>query len=66
MSGTPNFSGIIWTNEFDGNGNITINIPDSDLASVCDLMKFCGSNDALYESFTVDYVTRAVRSLSFF
>jgi hypothetical protein len=64
MNGTPNFSGAMWVNSFSGNGNISITIPD--LTSICNLLKFCGSDDANYDTFNVDYVTRAVKSLSFF
>ncbi len=66
MGGTPDFKGVIWTNDFTANGNISVTISPSDLESVCTLMKFCGSDDALYESFAVDYVTRAVKRLTFF
>ncbi len=66
MGGNPAFKGVIWTNDFRANGNISVTISDSDLESVCALMKFCGSDDALYESFAVDYVTRAVKRLTYF
>jgi hypothetical protein len=54
----------MWVNSFSGNGNISITIPD--LTSICNLLKFCASDDANYDTFNVDYVTRAVKSLSFF
>ena len=60
MGGTPDFKGVIWTNDFRANGNITVTISPSDLESVCGLMKFCGGDDSLYESFAIDYVTRAI------
>lgn len=65
MGGTPDFKGVIWTNDFRANGNITVTISPSDLESVCGLMKFCGGDDSLYESFAIDYVTRAVRRLTY-
>jgi hypothetical protein len=65
MGGTPDFKGVIWTNDFRANGNITVTISPSDLDSVCGLMKFCGSDDSLYESFSIDYVTRAVKRLTY-
>ena len=61
MGGTPDFKVVIWTNDFRANGNITVTISPSDLESVCGLMKFCGGDDSLYETFAIDYVTRAVR-----
>lgn len=65
MGGTPDFRGVIWTNDFRANGNISVTISPSDLESVCGLMKFCGSDDSLYESFSIDYVTRAVKRLTY-
>ncbi len=65
MGGTPDFKGVIWTNDFRANGNISVTISPSDLDSVCGLMKFCGSDDSLYESFAIDYVTRAVKRLTY-
>ncbi|MBW4530291.1 MAG: hypothetical protein KME02_06320 [Aphanothece saxicola GSE-SYN-MK-01-06B] len=65
MGGTPDFKGVIWTNDFRANGNITVTISPSDLESVCGLMKFCGTDDSLYESFAIDYVTRAVKRLTY-
>ncbi len=61
MGGTPDFKGVIWTNDFRANGNITVTISPSDVESVCSLMKFCSSDDSFYESFAIDYVTRAVK-----
>ncbi|MCT0207759.1 hypothetical protein [Synechococcus sp. CS-1332] len=61
MGGTPDFKGVIWTNDFRANGNITVTISPSDLESVCGLMKFCGSDDSMYETFAIDYITRAVK-----
>ena len=66
MGGTPDFRGVIWTNDFSANGNITVTIAPSDVDSVCSMMKFCATDDAYYENFAVDYVTRAVRSLTYF
>lgn len=65
MGGTPDFKGVIWTNDFRANGNITVTISPSDVESVCSLMKFCGSDDSFYESFVIDYVTRAVKRLTY-
>jgi hypothetical protein len=66
MGGNVEISGVVWTNRFTGNGNVTINIPDSDVASVCNLMSFCDPDNSLFESFAIDYVTRAVKRLSFY
>ena len=65
MGGTPDFKGVIWTNDFKANGNISVTISPTDLESVCSLMKFCGSDDSLYESFSIDYITRAVKRLTY-
>ncbi|MCP9860829.1 MULTISPECIES: hypothetical protein [unclassified Cyanobium] len=62
MGGNVKISGVIWTNDFTANGNVTINIPDTDLASVCSLMKFCGED---YSDIGIDYVTRAVKRLTY-
>ncbi|MDM7954463.1 MAG: hypothetical protein QUV07_14775 [Cyanobium sp. CZS 25K] len=66
MGGNPAFKGVIWTNDFFANGNISVTISPSDLESVCSLMRFCGSDDSLYETFAIDYVTRAVKRLTYF
>ncbi|KEF41336.1 MAG: hypothetical protein ER33_11855 [Cyanobium sp. CACIAM 14] len=66
MGGTPDFRGVIWTDDFSGNGNITVTISPSDLESVCTLMKFCATDDAYYDNFAIDYVTRAVKSITYF
>lgn len=66
MGGTPDFKGVIWTNDFRANGNVSVTISPSDVDSVCTMMKFCGSDDSLYESISTDYVTRAVKSLTYF
>ncbi|WP_323206038.1 hypothetical protein [Synechococcus sp. BA-132 BA5] len=60
MGGNPSFKGVIWTNGFLANGNLSVTISSSDLESVCSLMRFCGGDDSLSESFAIDYVTRAV------
>ena len=65
MGGTPDFKGVIWTNDFRANGNISVTISPTDLESVCGLMKFCGSDDSLYESFAIDYITRAVKRYTY-
>ncbi len=66
MGGTPDFKGVIWTNDFRANGNITVTISPGDLESVCTMMKFCGSDDSYYDNFAIDYVTRAVKSITYF
>ncbi|MCP9931480.1 hypothetical protein KBY82_11870 [Cyanobium sp. AMD-g] len=65
MGGTPDFKGVIWTNDFRANGNISVTISPSDVESVCNMMKFCSSDDSFYESFAIDYVTRAVKRLTY-
>jgi hypothetical protein len=57
---------VIWTNDFSANGNISVTISPSDVDSVCSMMKFCATDDAYYENFAIDYVTRAVKSLTYF
>lgn len=65
MGGTPDFKGVIWTNDFRANGNISVTISPSDVESVCNMMRFCSSDDSFYESFAIDYVTRAIKRLTY-
>ncbi|MCP9915179.1 hypothetical protein [Cyanobium sp. ATX 6F1] len=66
MGGTADYTGAIWTNDFQSAGKNTISIPDTVIANVVELMGLGGTQwDTAFNPY-IDYVTRSIQSMRFF